>query len=158
MKKGSSPKKHDGLERWERYRLKDLDAYRRKKAEYARTPKEREKRTAYMRKWRDKNRARHNELARKSHARNKHKHVERNREWWLRSHYGIGSVDYERLFDAQGRCCWICKRSYARRRLAVDHDHASGKVRRLLCSKCNGNLGWFEMFRSVITEYADTMW
>lgn len=41
--------------------------------------------------------------------------------------------DYEALGRAQGWKCYLCRRSSKDRRLAVDHDHASGEVRGLLC-------------------------
>lgn len=42
---------NDGLTAWERHRLKDIEAYRKRKREYARTPIEREKRRLYLRQW-----------------------------------------------------------------------------------------------------------
>lgn len=155
-KKG--PRIQDGLTKTERYRLKDIDAYRRKKAVFARTPSERAKRTAYMRDWREKNRERHNELARQSHERNKHKHVEMNRAWRLRREYGISVSDYDQMFAQQSGVCGICARRYTTRRLHVDHDHKTGKVRQLLCSGCNGHMGWFEKWRAVVVNYADKEW
>jgi hypothetical protein len=42
------------------------------------------------------------------------------------------------LYEAQGGRCYICQRATgARRRLAVDHNHATGEVRGLLCKPCN---------------------
>jgi hypothetical protein len=29
-------------------------------------------------------------------------------------------------------------------RLVIDHDHATGEIRGVICSGCNGALGWFE--------------
>lgn len=51
----------------------------------------------------------------------------------------------ERLFDAQRGKCAICDDSIAleHRRFAVDHDHQTGKVRGLLCLRCNVGLGHF---------------
>jgi hypothetical protein len=149
----------DGLTRWQRYRLKDIVAYRKRKAAYARTPEERAKRTEYMRIWRDKNRERHNELARQSHHRNKHKHIGKAREQHLRRNYGITSHDFERMLKIQNGRCGICKTDNpARGRFHVDHNHETGSVRMLLCSRCNGSLGWFEKYRKEITNYADTVW
>ena len=45
------PRILDGLTRCQRYRLKDIEAYRKRKREYAQTPIEREKRRIYMKKW-----------------------------------------------------------------------------------------------------------
>ena len=38
------------------------------------------------------------------------------------------------LFAAQGGRCYICQRQTHSKRLAVDHDHETGKVRGLLCA------------------------
>lgn len=61
--------------------------------------------------------------------------------------YGISEYEYRRIYEAQGRCCYICQRAKGtgRKRLSVDHDHSCcpgptscGKcVRGLLCLKCN---------------------
>jgi hypothetical protein len=51
--------------------------------------------------------------------------------------YGITKQEYDALFNAQNGRCAICKRPPTVRRLAVDHRHKDGKVRGLLCWKCN---------------------
>jgi hypothetical protein len=56
--------------------------------------------------------------------------------------YGITAEEYQELYEAQGGKCWICRRATgASRRLSVDHDHKTGKVRGLLCRTCNSHLG-----------------
>lgn len=139
-----------------RYRAKDVEAYRARKAAYARTPEERAKRTAYMRVWREENRERHNELARQSHHRNKHKHAHKARERHLRYVYGITTADYDRMLAEQGGCCAICGTAEvgaARRYFHVDHDHTTGRVRGLLCVKCNTSLPFYERYHEVIDGY-----
>lgn len=68
-----------------------------------------------------------------------------NRESWrvsrYRLRYGITPDDYDRMHEAQGGRCALCRNSEANRRLAVDHDHKTGKVRALLCARCNTALG-----------------
>lgn len=49
------------------------------------------------------------------------------------------------MFDAQDGRCAICgdKETYGEgtRKLPVDHNHTTGKVRGLLCSACNLSIG-----------------
>lgn len=54
--------------------------------------------------------------------------------------YGLEAGDYERLLEAQGGRCAICRARPKSKRLAVDHDHKTGAVRGLLCSRCNHDL------------------
>ncbi|MEU9259005.1 endonuclease VII domain-containing protein [Streptomyces sp. NPDC048212] len=50
--------------------------------------------------------------------------------------YGLGPGEYDKLFEAQGGCCAICGGT-RRGNLDVDHDHATGIVRGLLCAADN---------------------
>lgn len=65
--------------------------------------------------------------------------------------YGITPDDYDRMFEDQKGVCSICfgpettKRGY----LCVDHDHTTGKVRSLLCSRCNSAIGMLKEKASV---------
>jgi hypothetical protein len=62
----------------------------------------------------------------------------------LKNKYGITLADYDEMFEAQGGVCAICgkpQQSHNGRRLDVDHDHKTGKVRGLLCNKCNTVIG-----------------
>lgn len=54
--------------------------------------------------------------------------------------YGLTREDYDALLEAQGGKCAICRRRPKSKRLAVDHDHKTGAVRGLLCSRCNHDL------------------
>lgn len=52
--------------------------------------------------------------------------------------FGLTPAGFERLAQRQGRVCAICgEPERPPRRLAVDHDHATGRVRGLLCGRCN---------------------
>lgn len=61
----------------------------------------------------------------------------------LKKNYGITPEEYQVMFDAQSGCCQICQKHQSEfdRRLAVDHNHETGKVRALLCLGCNKMLG-----------------
>jgi hypothetical protein len=55
--------------------------------------------------------------------------------------YGIDRPEYERMSEAQGHTCAICGKPENGKALAVDHCHATGAIRGLLCSNCNKGLG-----------------
>lgn len=62
------------------------------------------------------------------------------------SDYGLVAGDYERMLAEQDGCCAICRRTPEEahgpnRVLCVDHDHATGRVRGLLCVPCNSGIG-----------------
>lgn len=59
--------------------------------------------------------------------------------------YGITLEDYANLLAAQKDCCAICKKHKSEFKIAMhtDHDHKTGKIRGILCQKCNRGLGFF---------------
>lgn len=58
--------------------------------------------------------------------------------------YGLAMPAYYAMLEAQGRACGICETPFTQPRdTFVDHDHETGKVRGLLCRKCNLGLGNF---------------
>lgn len=59
--------------------------------------------------------------------------------------YGLTIDEYDALFEAQGGLCAICgEPDVTGRRVAVDHDHVTGRVRGLLCGRCNMFVGLIE--------------
>ena len=63
---------------------------------------------------------------------------------------GCSPEQYTKMLEGQGGVCAICGANEGHRskhnracKLAVDHDHVSGRVRGLLCGRCNRGLGWF---------------
>lgn len=55
--------------------------------------------------------------------------------------YGITADDYDKMYEEQKGLCWICQKN---KDLVVDHCHATGNIRGLLCQNCNTGLGMFE--------------
>ena len=47
--------------------------------------------------------------------------------------------DYDRLLEKQDGKCAICNNSD--KRLCLDHNHSTGKIRGLLCTRCNRGIG-----------------
>lgn len=64
----------------------------------------------------------------------------------IRRTYGITLEEYYELIDFQGGGCAICGKALEKngRRLSIDHDHQTGRVRGVLCSPCNQGLGQFK--------------
>ena len=65
--------------------------------------------------------------------------------------YGLTPDDYNAMLARQGGGCFVCKRPESQRstvgklrRLAIDHDHQTGRVRALLCHRCNTAIGLIE--------------
>ena len=55
--------------------------------------------------------------------------------------YGITEGEYWEIYEHQDNRCFICQRATGvRKRLSVDHCHATGTVRGLLCTSCNRNV------------------
>jgi hypothetical protein len=53
--------------------------------------------------------------------------------------YGLTTDELHRLSARQRHACQIC--GELGRRLHIDHDHRSGRVRGLLCNDCNVAIG-----------------
>jgi len=69
----------------------------------------------------------------------------------LSKKFGISLEEYNTMLKKQHGVCAICTKEEVIktkkgnfRKLAVDHDHITGKVRGLLCSNCNTSLGGFQ--------------
>jgi hypothetical protein len=70
---------------------------------------------------------------------------------YYRRVYGIGQDAVEAMKKDQGHRCYLCGSegfvigtNGHSEKLAVDHDHATGRVRKLLCHNCNRGLGLFQ--------------
>jgi hypothetical protein len=61
----------------------------------------------------------------------------------IKHSYGILQADYQALLDSQGGVCAICRR-IPPDHLCIDHCHTTGRIRGLLCRKCNTGLGCYE--------------
>ena len=75
----------------------------------------------------------------------------RGKNSYYKRNYGIDDVGLEQMKKQQDYKCYLCgsegfligKNNHTER-LAVDHDHKTGKVRKLLCHNCNRALGLFK--------------
>ncbi|HHT9147317.1 MAG TPA: endonuclease VII domain-containing protein [Candidatus Wunengus sp. YC61] len=81
-----------------------------------------------------------------------HQHVKRK--------FGISHDDYNKMLLSQDGKCFLCGTENPNRNgekvgnFSVDHDHKTGKVRSLLCTKCNHGLGNFMDSPSLLRKAA----
>jgi len=110
--------------------------------------------------WRDKYRKRRRNYMKKLSL--SENNIPRIREQQIKLKYKLSPEEYIQMIDSQYNLCAICgkpeiavdKRNGKIKALAIDHHHESGRVRGLLCSKCNTGLGMFkddiELFKAAI--------
>lgn len=76
----------------------------------------------------------------------------------IKRKYGCTLEQYNTMLMAQEGQCAICKRLHnpavKKGRLFVDHDHATGAVRALLCGACNSGIGYLRDDVEVMAEAA----
>jgi hypothetical protein len=112
--------------------------------------KRRENNAAYYREWRKRNKEKQNAYA-KSYYHDKYQNDPKYRAMKLeaskvarrKAKYNITRECYNAMLTAQGGKCIICNEHYGDE-LRVDHNHATGEIRGLLCSNCNSALGLFK--------------
>ena len=87
-----------------------------------------------------------NEWRRKDKIKTKNKYQDYEFARGLKRFYGLTVHQYESMLLKQNGCCDCCgiHESKFKRRLHVDHDHETGKIRALLCTECNPGLGYFK--------------
>jgi hypothetical protein len=75
---------------------------------------------------------------------------------------GISEAEYAAMMARQQQRCAICRGACGTgRQLAVDHDHRTGRVRGLLCFRCNTSLARYEEFTQEFAAYlggANIIW
>jgi hypothetical protein len=61
----------------------------------------------------------------------------------LKQCFSLTPEEYDAILSKQNGVCFLCGNPPGKKRLAVDHDHLTGKIRGLLCGACNQALGVF---------------
>ena len=76
------------------------------------------------------------------------------RDQQLRKQFGITLEQYDQMLLIQDSKCKICglDQKESVKALAVDHCHATGKIRGLLCGKCNLGIGYFQDREDVLNK------
>jgi len=81
----------------------------------------------------------------------------------LKNRYGITMADYDAMMANAGNACEICKAPVLHiltdggrtDKACVDHDHATGEVRGILCGSCNKQLTFFERYAEQARHYLE---
>lgn len=81
------------------------------------------------------------------------------KEKYIKQKYNLTPFQYNSLLDEANGLCAICKkpevlnnRGGRIKSLSIDHCHKTGKVRGLLCTKCNSALGLFDDNINVLNQ------
>jgi len=115
--------------------------------QYAKTKKGKESANKAAKKWQ---RGKGREASRKYQRSLKRKNCV------LRWKFGMTLEQYDEMFKQQNGVCAICGMAdVTGRRLAVDHNHETKKIRGLLCTGCNTRLGILEhkIWRTLAEKY-----
>ena len=116
-----------------------------------------ERRRAYQREYYRKNKEKQREYFKKYYQENRDKTYAKN----LMKDYGLTLDDYNQMLEEQNGVCKICHGTctHSQRRVAgtlsVDHCHTTGKVRGLLCNKCNTALGFLNDDLQTVKRMVD---
>lgn len=102
--------------------------------------KTREEKLEYAKQYKKNNRDKINSYR----AKNKERYLLWERRYQFKKKYGITIDQYQEMYDKQEGKCAICSvhQDNLSRALCIDHNHSSGKIRGLLCDKCNSILGY----------------
>lgn len=110
-----------------------------------------EKKRAANRKWHHANKDKQNAASRRYHA----THKEAQKESYRKRRAALSAADLEKerargrrrrgVKDAPGeQKTGICPGCRTEKKLVLDHDHKTGKIRDWICSRCNTFLGMYE--------------
>lgn len=80
----------------------------------------------------------------KREAGRKEQLLKQGRENYFKSAYGLTFEDRAKIYVNQNGRCDICQDPVPLDKIAIDHDHKTGKIRALLCYSCNRNLAGVE--------------
>ena len=103
-----------------------------------------EKKAEYDKKRRQENPEYYSRKAQEWSKANREKVLLSSKKNWYKTKYGITLEEYQQKLENQQHSCAICGKheSEFARKLAVDHCHITGKIRDLLCPKCNLAFGY----------------
>jgi len=146
-----------------RYRERHGEALKQRKAEWYQANKDPAKEAARYAADRENQRAKRREYyqANKENVKAQVKaYAQRNPDLIVRRNlkqYGLTLEQYQKMETDQNGLCAICGKppTKGRKRLSVDHNHTTGKVRQLLCGRCNTAIGMTDESVEILHKIID---
>ena len=115
-----------------------IDCTKSRQANWRKNPKNRERSRLRSKEW-------HANPENKAYRKTKYKenyNPEKKRNERLKINYGISLEEYKEIVNKLESKCQICGKVF--KKLVIDHDHMTNKIRGLLCNLCNVGLGAFK--------------
>lgn len=87
---------------------------------------------------------------------NREKFIKNSRKCRIKRLYNLTLEQIDELLAKQDYKCILCSRSLKESKREIDHDHKTGKVRGILCYRCNTGLGHFNddpIFLEKVVKY-----
>ena len=111
----------------------------------------------YDRAYRELNREKILKRNKDSYAKDRKGHMRKTHNRRLQTLFGISLDQYENILVAQNYKCAICGDTCIgkSKRLSLDHDHKTGKVRQLLCFRCNAAIGMARESTNILKNMID---
>jgi len=147
--------KEDAIAYAKKYRKENAEKRKKQAKQYH--EKNRKRILKYQAQYREKNRE---ELRKKGrqYSKDNHEQIKKyGRKWHLKDKYNLSHEEWLKIWNNQNGKCAICKIAFPSPSDAcVDHNHETGKIRGLLCIKCNAGIGYLNddpKITSMATEY-----
>jgi len=105
----------------------------------------------YQKQWRDTHKQYLQDYRRKWNS----EHQVYKKEKHYKSHYNLTLQDIEEMLIKCENMCPICNTNITIKNSAIDHDHSTGKIRGILCRRCNKGLGHFKDNSQVLIKASE---
>ena len=108
---------------------------------------------AEKKKYNDDHREHLTECQKINRTNNIEKYRKKEKNYNLKKNYGINIDQYNDMLNAQNNKCLICHTEFKTMKSTyIDHNHITGKVRGLLCVKCNSGIGYLNDDINLLKE------
>jgi hypothetical protein len=107
------------------------------------------------------------EYNKKQYAANRDKQIAKTRKWQadhpelcrlmdrrhhLKTKFGLTLEQHKEMYLSQNGCCALCHEPIEYDSVQTDHNHVTGKVRGLLCRRCNVFVGYLEKNEGLLYD------